>query len=100
VSVGPVRVYERELKAMEWWQREPAPVFPNASCREVGVDVMFTDDQHPTREQRASIRGMCGRCPYQKACLDYALRVELPWGWMGGLTASERIPLIRARRAA
>lgn len=99
-TVGPVRVYEREFKAMEWWEREPAPNFPDAKCREVGVDVMFTDDQYPTKETRDAIRTMCGHCPHRVECLDYAVRVELPWGWMGGMTASERVALIRAKRRA
>lgn len=92
---GIVRVYARELGGSEWWEREPTPHFPDAPCLELGPDVMVSSDNHPTPEERETIKWVCGRCKYQTECLDYAVRVALPWGWWGGLTAKERMPLVR-----
>jgi hypothetical protein len=92
------RVYVRELHSAEWWEREPAPDFPNALCKEVGVAVMFSDDERPTKRDTDTIRAMCGRCVHKVDCLAYAVRLPVPHGMMGGLTAAERIPLIRSAR--
>ena len=85
-----------ELDAMEWWMREPTPYFPDAPCQEIGVDGMVSDRQRPTNAERDAIRLTCGRCPFQQACLDYALRVRVPYGWWGGTTPREREHILAA----
>jgi WhiB family redox-sensing transcriptional regulator len=44
-------------------------------------------------------RRICSECPVRIACLDYALRNREEHGMWGGLTASERVTLLRTRRS-
>jgi WhiB family redox-sensing transcriptional regulator len=48
-------------------------------------------------------RSICGQCPIQPACLEYALKTESPrdrYGMWGGKTPRERRRLYKAWREA
>ena len=75
----------------------------DAACRSTDAQHFFAPLAEPrdarSRRERAA-RALCRACPVQKACLDYALRVQEPYGIWGGLTELERRRLLRARRGA
>jgi len=53
----------------------------------------FTEQGTQTREQRLATKlakQMCGRCPIQKECLDYAMTANEEFGIWGGTTRYER----------
>lgn len=45
-------------------------------------------------------KAICNRCPVTQPCLDWALDNDEYFGVWGGLTAHERRPLQRQRKAA
>ena len=45
-------------------------------------------DERERREERA--KSICGVCPVNMQCLDYAMEIREPYGIWGGLTESER----------
>lgn len=45
-------------------------------------------DEREERERRA--KAICGECPVQTSCLEYALEIREPHGIWGGLTEHER----------
>ena len=49
-------------------------------------------DERELREARA--KQICAACGVQRECLDYALNVREMYGIWGGLTESERRPLL------
>lgn len=59
--------------------------------------VTETRDERRRREDAA--RALCGRCPVQEPCLEYALYVQEPYGIWGGLTEVERRRLLRREGA-
>lgn len=66
-----------------------------AAC--VGQTALFDDERKSTVDQAKAV---CEACPVASDCLEAALDREEPWGVWGGLTTTERRPLIRARKAA
>jgi 1,4-dihydroxy-2-naphthoyl-CoA synthase len=42
---------------------------------------------------------ICNTCPIQLKCLEYSLTEKICDGVFGGLTAAERIPLMKKRNA-
>ncbi len=75
----------------------------DAACRSSDARQFFAPmgelREERSRRERAA-RALCRSCPVQEACLDYALRVQEPYGIWGGLTELERRRLLRERRAA
>jgi WhiB family redox-sensing transcriptional regulator len=69
-----------------------------AACRGPNTLVFFPPshferkDEREARETRA--KAICGGCPVQRACLEYAVRIREPHGIWGGLSEAERRPLI------
>ena len=49
-------------------------------------------DEKLAREARA--KAICATCPVRDPCLEYALRIREPHGIWGGMSESERRPLI------
>jgi WhiB family redox-sensing transcriptional regulator len=45
-------------------------------------------------------RKVCGTCPVQVECLEYALRYRIEHGVWGGASERERRRILRSRRAA
>ena len=76
------------------WQR-------HAACRGPESTLFFppavseTRGDREARESRA--KTICGGCPVQPTCLDYALHIQEPHGIWGGLTELERRVLLERR---
>lgn len=72
-----------------------------AACQGSTAGAFYPPNSTETREQRAQregvARSLCGRCPVQQACLEYALFVQEPYGIWGGLNELERRRLLRRR---
>lgn len=72
----------------------------SAACRSTDAVHFFAPLGEP-REQRArrehAARALCRRCPVEDDCLEYALRVQEPYGIWGGRTELERRRLLRQR---
>ncbi len=72
----------------------------SAACRSTDAVHFFAPLGEP-REQRArrehAARALCRRCPVEDDCLQYALRVQEPYGIWGGRTELERRRLLRQR---
>ena len=57
------------------------------------VPEIYFPDQHETRISTPAVKTakqICGRCPIQDLCLDYAFDSQEPFGIWGGLTPEER----------
>lgn len=74
-----------------------------ALCR--GEDAIhFFAPNHMERKEEKDVRefkarSICGRCPVQELCLDYALTVGEPHGIWGGLNELQRRRLLQRRSA-
>lgn len=68
---------------------EPEPWIERAACRSVaqqrGDHDLFFEVSH-----RLEGRDLCFRCPVAHECLDYAQRLNIPFGMWGGLDADQR----------
>lgn len=74
-----------------WWEQ--------ALCAEIDPELWYPTKGGSVREAKR----MCRRCPVTASCLEETVRIEAqeqgePIGVRGGLSANERIPLIRQRR--
>lgn len=65
-----------------------------AACRGVGPDLFYTERGEPTQTARA----VCATCPVIVECLDFALRLNEPFGIWGGKSGRERKRLRRPTR--
>lgn len=54
-------------------------------------------EERERREHKA--KAICGVCPVQDDCLEFAIEIREPYGIWGGLTETERRQVV-ARRAA
>lgn len=68
----------------------------NAACRGVDNDIFFSLDDEDQRQALA----LCGDCPVQTDCLQYALEEHEMYGIWGGMREADRRALIRERRRA
>lgn len=53
-----------------------------------------TERKHDRIERERRAKAICAQCSVREPCLAYALRIREPHGVWGGLTESERRPLI------
>ena len=65
--------------------------FSQAACRGA-TSVFFADG---AGESYDKAREVCAECPIQAECLDYALRNFEEFGFWGGKSPKERLPLQR-----
>jgi WhiB family redox-sensing transcriptional regulator len=76
---------------LEAWQAE-------AACRGPHAAVFFPPPQFERKEEKLGreekAKAICARCPVREPCLAYALRIREPHGIWGGMSESERRPLI------
>jgi hypothetical protein len=68
--------------------------FENPPCVEMGTEVFYPDQTvgATTRygfRQLATVKKVCGNCPFQKDCLDWGVKHEA-FGIWGGATEYER----------
>jgi WhiB family transcriptional regulator, redox-sensing transcriptional regulator len=54
------------------------------------VPPLGRESKHERRAREATAKRICADCPVSRECLDYALRVNEPFGIWGGLTEAER----------
>jgi WhiB family redox-sensing transcriptional regulator len=86
-------VWELSNKTSEWkWDAACQGMGPNTFYLEV-----FKPKENKMRVQTA--RQICGKCPVQTECLDYALDNCIAFGIWGGLTPVERWKVKRDRQA-
>ena len=67
------------------------PDLTSASCKGINTELFFPDNgtnQHS--DQIKTIQAMCAECPVRKACLTYALHVEVDGIWAGTGTNQRR----------
>jgi WhiB family transcriptional regulator, redox-sensing transcriptional regulator len=54
------------------------------------VPPLAPETKHERRERESTAKRICADCPVSRECLDYAMRVNEPFGIWGGLTEAER----------
>ncbi|MDQ1426677.1 MAG: WhiB family transcriptional regulator, redox-sensing transcriptional regulator [Acidimicrobiaceae bacterium] len=74
------------MKNLVWRQR--------AACRGVEPEIFYPISEEEAEEAKA----ICGACPVQETCLEYALSNRERDGVWGGATERERRRMIRQRR--
>jgi WhiB family redox-sensing transcriptional regulator len=77
----------------------PPPNDKLALCAQTDPDMFFPDDKD--RIKLAQAKAVCGRCPVQLQCLNYAIvnfSRSSDWGVWGGTSPSERNQLRRKRK--
>ncbi|MDV6013515.1 WhiB family transcriptional regulator [Haloechinothrix sp. LS1_15] len=71
-----------------------------AACRDSDPELFFPiSEVGPDAERIEQAKAICGRCPVQEQCLEFALTEGLDHGIFGGTTATERRELVWRRRA-
>lgn len=60
--------------------------FDGALCQQVDPDLWFPE----VGQDGSGAKRVCGRCPVQQACHDYAVEAGEQWGIWGGTTARQR----------
>lgn len=75
------------------------PKFPNAECAKDGIDpdLFFPDSALQLSERLPELQQICGKCPHQAECLDYALKFEIYDGIWAGTTPDQRKKLHTAQ---
>ena len=72
-----------------------------ASCRDTDPALFFpVGTTGPAVQQIAAAKAVCGACPSQEPCLEFALASNQDSGVWGGLTEDERRVIRRARTRA
>jgi WhiB family redox-sensing transcriptional regulator len=71
---------------LSWRQR--------GACRGLDPEIFYP----PVEEEAEDARAICGECPVQDECLEFALVNREAEGIWGGATSRERRRLIRQRR--
>jgi WhiB family redox-sensing transcriptional regulator len=66
----------------------------DAVCAEVDPELFFPEPGAPT----SPAKRICAGCPVRVECLDYALAAREAHGVFGGLSAQERLRLLRRPR--
>jgi WhiB family redox-sensing transcriptional regulator len=62
-----------------------------AACRDTNPDLFFpVGTTGPAIEQIAQAKAVCGECPAQSACLEFALITNQDSGVWGGTSEEER----------
>ena len=68
-----------------------------AACRDTNPDLFFpVGTTGPAIEQIEQAKAVCGECPAQSACLEFALVTNQDSGVWGGTSEEERRKLRRA----
>jgi WhiB family transcriptional regulator, redox-sensing transcriptional regulator len=81
--------------AEELWQRK-------AACRGPQAAMFFPPSHFERKDEKdqreANAKSICAQCSVRSDCLDFAVRIREPHGIWGGLSETERRPLL-ARQA-
>jgi len=66
----------------------------HAACRGTRSVLFVPPIGYESKEQEhdrvAAAKQICAECPVRRECLEYALRVDEPYGVWGGLSEKER----------
>lgn len=70
------------------------PVFENAECKSVDVDIFFAKDPDEpgyknSDSEYKEARKICMGCPYRVECAEWGIKNEI-YGMWGGLSPRER----------
>ena len=76
----------KDNRTLPWRQK--------AACRGVDPDIFYPVSDEDAEDAKA----ICGSCPVQQACLEWALAVREKDGVWGGATERERRRILRRRR--
>ncbi len=69
-----------------------------AACLEENPELFFPiGDTEPALRQLHRAKQVCAGCPVREACLQWAVDIRQDHGVWGGLSAAERVNLIRRR---
>jgi WhiB family redox-sensing transcriptional regulator len=75
----------------------PADWRSRAACRDADPDLFFPEGTAgPALQTAERAKRLCGACPVQARCLDWALDHHAAFGIWGGLTEGERRELRHA----
>ena len=84
-------IQETDSYALDVWQAR-------AACRGPHASVFFPPPQFERKDEKLAretqAKAICATCPVREPCLAYALRIREPHGIWGGMSESERRPLI------
>ena len=74
---------------------------PLARCRDHDTNFFFPIGvTGPAIEHIAAAKAVCGECPVQAECLEFALDSNQQYGVWGGASEEERLVMRRDRRRA
>lgn len=72
---------------------------PRAECRDLNPDLFFPIGVTGEAERQIlRAKSVCGSCPVQMQCLEFALRTNQEYGIWGGKDEEERRVIRRMRR--
>ena len=67
------------------------PRFDEAKCAQIeNKDLFFPDGRTQEAERLHQLRTICSSCIHEKECLEYALEKQIPYGFWGGKSPTER----------
>lgn len=70
------------------------PDFPNAVCSDsLDPDFWFPENNKQMKEDLPVLKIICGACPHQAACAEFAIKEDIQEGVWGGLSPRERTAL-------
>lgn len=73
---------------------EPAePWMADGLCTGFDGDMWYADPGR--RDLVVTAKAICGMCPVQTDCLEFALRTKEAWGVWGGMTPTERARMVK-----
>lgn len=75
------------------------PWMEQGRCREASGDFWFPDKGQGIERTTRMAKAICRDCPVAAACLDYAMRVDDPFGIYAGTTPTDRQRLRRGAAA-
>jgi WhiB family redox-sensing transcriptional regulator len=78
-----------DLLAAPITEERPWAVF--SACRDEDSDLFFPE----TKVQERRALAICGICPVQNECLEYAFEAEVRYGVWGGMSEKQRRRLAR-----
>jgi WhiB family redox-sensing transcriptional regulator len=62
-----------------------------AACRGMSTDLFFIEVGDPDQRRKMQVvRELCGSCPVQKRCLEWAVVNMIPSGFWGGVAPRAR----------
>jgi WhiB family redox-sensing transcriptional regulator len=74
------------------------PRFAEAKCADVeDKDLFFPINRIQEAERLHQLKAICASCIHEKECLEYALEKQIPYGFWGGSSPSDRDSVVIAK---